>query len=219
MLRPRDYDRLFVAGATFRDDAWHCTVQLDHGRLSLPSGRVAASEPGFPTKAFTQTVPPGRYPIVLAVVEYRRSADGEVVVERVAAARLVIRDEPVDAWELALWPGQDVAALGENEFFGYPVDGGQGSFADADAVQALHKEEYNEWWQDFRMDVSDRPTSPTADGPDGEPILVGFTTGDGDGTYPTWIGRTHDGEVACFVTDFFLLPEDATFGDAPAPAR
>ncbi|GAA0317083.1 DUF4241 domain-containing protein [Actinoallomurus spadix] len=210
VLQPRDYDRFFVAGTVFHDGGRHCTIQLDRGRLSLSSGRVAASEPGFPIEAFTQTVSPGRYPVVLAVVEFRDTADGDVVDERVAAARVVIRDEPVASWELALWPGRDATDLvGEDRYYGYPVDGGLASFADADAVQALQEEPDFEWWEELRLDVSDRPTSPTeAEGPDGEPVLVAFTSGFGDGIYPTWVGRTPDGEVACFVTDFFVVPEE-----------
>lgn len=210
MLQPRDYDRFFVSGTVFHDGGRHCTIQLDRGRLSLLSGRVAASESGASTEAFVQTVPPGRYSVVLAVVEFRDTADGDIVDERVAAARLVIRDEPVAAWELATWGRGDVADLGEDGYFGYAIDGGQGSFADAEGLRALHEQADDEWWQDFRMDVSDRPTSPTeVEGPDGEPVLVGFTSGHGDdGIYPTWVGRTHDGEVACFVTDFFAVPEE-----------
>ena len=34
---------------------------------------------------------------------------------------------------------------------------------------------------------------------------VMFRTGDGDGTYPTWIGHTAAGELACFVIDFMFL--------------
>jgi hypothetical protein len=37
---------------------------------------------------------------------------------------------------------------------------------------------------------------------------VVFSSGGGDGYYPTWVGRTADGEVACFLTDFFVLEDD-----------
>lgn len=34
---------------------------------------------------------------------------------------------------------------------------------------------------------------------------VVFTTGDGDGRYPTWIGHNAAGDITCFVTEFFVL--------------
>ena len=37
--------------------------------------------------------------------------------------------------------------------------------------------------------------------------LVAFTSGWGDGFYPTWIGRSASGEVTCFLTDFFVAPD------------
>ncbi|MEV0704104.1 DUF4241 domain-containing protein [Saccharopolyspora sp. NPDC050389] len=218
-LQPSDYDQLFVPGAAFpTSDGESRTVRLDSGWLSLPTGRVVAAEPGFlgladEDCAFTQTVPPGKYPVGLAVVKYRDSEGAGVIDERVAAARLVIRDEPVVAWELAVVKGQDVAELDEAEFFGYAVDGGTGCFTDAGIIQSVLEDD-PEWAIDVGMDVGDRPTAVNeAEGPDGEPILVAFSTGYGDGHYPTWIGRTAGGDVACFLTDFFLLDdEDAEAG-------
>ena len=35
--------------------------------------------------------------------------------------------------------------------------------------------------------------------------LVAYHSGWGDGSYPVWIGRTADGEVACFVADMLVL--------------
>ncbi|WP_244375395.1 DUF4241 domain-containing protein [Streptomyces ficellus] len=39
-----------------------------------------------------------------------------------------------------------------------------------------------------------------------EPNLIAFRAGQGDGTYPVWIGRTDDGQVGCVVVDFQLHP-------------
>jgi hypothetical protein len=207
-LEPFDFDRLFASGADHTaPDGQYLTVQVDEGWLVLPTGRVIAVEPGISGITFTQTVPPGRYPVLLSVAEYRASStpDSEIIDERVAAARLVIRGEAVATWEPAVTAGQDVDDLGDGEFYGYGVDGGTGCFTDARSYQDLLDDDEVEWG-DLLMDVDDRPTSPTAlTGPDDEPLLVAFTTGCGDGSYPTWVGRTANGDIACFLTEFFLI--------------
>jgi len=213
-MQPADFDLLFAEGAQHSvPGGWHLTVFEAHGWLHLPTGRVIALEPGFPApEPFAQTAPPGRYRVVLHVAEFRRGTDpdGDPTDERVAAARLVIRDEPVAAWEMALSARQSIDKLGEDQFFGYPVDGGLGCFADPASYQDLVDEERETGrLVDLRMDVGDRPTSVTqlgrSDEDDDEPILVAYTSGGGDGRYPTWVGRTADGDVACFLTDFFLI--------------
>ncbi|MEU9407511.1 DUF4241 domain-containing protein [Streptomyces sp. NPDC048281] len=211
-IEPRDFDTLYAAGTRYAEpgNGYRILLQEDRGWLSLPTGRVVAAEPavlGADTDryAFAQTVPPGRYPVVLTIAEYRQSPapDADVVDERVAAARLVIRDEPVTGWEMALPPGRHAEALGDDEFYGYPVDGGTGCFVDPGSTPLLDDDEE---MRDLSMDIADRPTSVTVlEGPDGEPILAAFTTGWGDGSYPTWVGRSASGEIACFLTDFGIL--------------
>jgi hypothetical protein len=46
-----------------------------------------------------------------------------------------------------------------------------------------------------------------------------FSTGRGDGTYPTWIGRNDNGDITCFLTDFQVLTDEddqEISGDADA---
>jgi hypothetical protein len=143
-------------------------------------------------------------------------ADGGHRDTRVAAARLEIRDEPVATWELALLPGEDTEDLDDGELFGYPVDGGTGCFVDAQTFQAAGEEE------DFAVQVAasiwHRPQAPVGSVPQRAPItmsvgndehaVVVFDTGWGDGNYSTWIGRTADGDVACFLTDFQVLADE-----------
>jgi hypothetical protein len=225
-LQPPDFDHWFAAAGGMDGDGDHFTVELDAHSLELPSGRVVASEPGPPAaESFAQTVAPGRYPVVLLVVQYRSSdePDADIVDERVGAVRLVIRDEPVVAWDPAILAGQSADDLADGEYFGYPVDGGTGCFADEENLERLYED--TEAVLDLSRDVADRPTSPTVltaseladfddEGEEDEdsPLLVAFTTGEGDGRYPTWIGRTADGDVACFVSDFFLLHDAQSIG-------
>ncbi|MCX4428625.1 DUF4241 domain-containing protein [Streptomyces mirabilis] len=214
-----DFAQLFAPGTSrlLPDADGSLVVRVLTGvPLSLPSGRVIAMEPlgcgaGDPAEmAFTQQVRPGTYPVVLVTVDLI-GTDGGHQDSRVAAARLEIRDEPVDTWELALQPRQDTDQLADDELFGYPVDGGTGCFVDAQTFQAAGEEE------DFTGQVAEsiwgRPQPPAGTAPDCAPVtmsvgdnehaLVMFNTGRGDGSYPTWIGRTADGAIACFLTEPF----------------
>jgi hypothetical protein len=208
-----DFDRLFASGARLTLPGGDvATIRLwQESSLWLPSGRVVAGEPfsfGAEDSGFVQRVPPGRYPLVLVIAvvgarSYLRAY------ETIAAARLVIRDEPVVSWEMAVLEGQDVAELGDDEFFGYPVDGGTGGFVDAASIAPLCGDED---YHDRLMAVLELGETEFAAGTlsddEGRPFLAVFSSGGGDGYYPTWVGRTAGGEVACFLTDFLVLKDD-----------
>jgi hypothetical protein len=214
-LSAPDFERLLVPGARYTSSyGMDFTIRLrSEASLSLPSGRVIAGEPFMYgasdyTDGFVQRVPPGRYPVVLAIADFEA---GEHIVPTVAAARLVIREEPVVSWEMALYEGQDPAELGDDEFFGYPVDGGTGGFIDVESIPVLTADfdEYLENLMDLLADrTDDDARMVTMTGENSEPLLVAFSSGDGDGHYPTWIGRTADGEIASVLTDFFILPDE-----------
>jgi hypothetical protein len=217
---------LFTPGASHpHDDGSSLSVRVLPGvPLSLPSGRVVAIDPfyyasGDPAQlAFTEQVPPGTYQVALAAVDVI-GRNGRAQDTRMAAARLQIRDEPVVDWELALQPGQDaqdLAGHGAGRPYGFGVDTGTGCFLDAQTFRAIGDEqEWAErvvgamWGLDpqappdaMREPVDDPIVMPV--GEDSHAVIV-FSTGWGDGTYATWIGRTAAGDVACFLTDFGLF--------------
>ena len=80
----------------------------------FPTGRLIAGDPTgveFPEDyaPYVQEIPPGRYPLHI-VVARRDGEEGEPEGSRgarVCAAVLMLRDEPVAGWEMALLPGQD----------------------------------------------------------------------------------------------------------------
>jgi hypothetical protein len=220
-LKPPDFDQWFAASAGVDPDGTRFALHQDTGLLWLPSGRLVATQPrGVPDPgqyAFIQTVSPGRYSVGLLIEEYPvRPGPGAAApgpaVEYVAAARLVIRDEPAAAWEMALRPGQDASDLNEDSFFGFPVDGGTACFTDAQTMLTLDALEIPDtdgesWFEVLSMDVSDSGASLvtlTDPGQDEAPVVAGFRTGSGDGSYPTWVGRTAQGDITCFATDFML---------------
>ncbi|MFE5189618.1 DUF4241 domain-containing protein [Streptomyces sp. NPDC056628] len=218
-MSPRDYTWLFTPGSTFSHPSGTTGVihVADGGELDLPTGRVVACDPFVylgtgDIEPFTVTVAPGRYRVEAAVATL--TSPGEAPSDdphrRVAAARLVIRDEPTVTWELALQPGQDPADLGDEEFYGYGVDAGTGCFYDASAEEGFPEAQEDEGplWDAFEgSDWSGGPHLITSPGTGH--TLAAFTSGWGDGAYPTWTGRGADGEVTCFVTDFFVAPDEA----------
>lgn len=208
---------LFAPGTSFSyEDGLTGTLSVaDVGELALPTGRVVACDPfvylgSGDVEPFTTEVAPGRYPVQAAVATlvHPGAAPGPRPHTRVAAVRLAVRDTAAVSWELALLPGQDPAELGEDEFFGYGVDAGTGCFYDASADGAFPGTEDEEGavWAAMER-VGDGPGVFMAEGEDGH-NLAGFTSGWGDGAYPTWIGRDAEGAVTCFVTDFLVVPAD-----------
>jgi hypothetical protein len=170
----------------------------DRAWLSLPTGRVVAADPitfgfGDPPLPFAQTVLPGRYPVDL-LIEHGC----------VAAARLIIRDEPATSWEPTVPDGR-VPGEHDRDNAGYEVESGIGCFTDDESLRRLCADDSGEWQQDLMLDVADRPTGATAlvrSDLDDEQVLIAFRTGEGDGAYTTWAGRNANGDITCFVTEF-----------------
>jgi hypothetical protein len=190
------------------------TVRITPGAdLRLPTGRLVAGEPwaGFGGEAekyaFVQQVPPGFYPVQLIMADFYdpENPQGNTNFSVVAAARLTVRDTPVAVWRMALQPGQDDAVLAEDEFFGYPVDGGTGSFGSPEIFNTLsEKDEPEEIFDHFTDIIESHDMGVYVDEVTGNNLVM-FPSGDGDGRYGTWVGYTADDEVASFVTDFMTL--------------
>ena len=212
---PDYFERLFAPGTPrmlSRSDVATVRLRQDTS-LWLPSGRVVAGEPFWfddSESAFVQQVPPGEYPLALVIAMFAKGSYLPAH-ETIAAARLVIRDEPVVSWEMAVCEGQDVSELGGDEFFGYPVGGGVGGFVDAANIAPLcddHDDYFDRLSVSLKVQETDSTAPSTLTDDEDRPLLVAFSSGNGDGDYPTWVGRTADGEVACFLTDFFILTHD-----------
>jgi hypothetical protein len=75
---------------------WTRTV----GDLIAPTGRIVASDPFecADAPAFAREVPPGRYPVLVALAQFARSGG-----ERIVAAMLRLRDAAPVRWEPAQW--------------------------------------------------------------------------------------------------------------------
>jgi len=182
-------------------------VQHDAGLLQMPSGRLVCCDPLVATRfaePFSLPVPVGGHPIVLTIAKTQDDA-------RVAFARVQLRDTRPVEWDLMTLDGQDQSQLGPDEIFGYGVDAGTGCFGDAVAIRELDelmgaddhygqrligemgKTHTHTWsWINWRL-------------PSGVNV-VAFSSGYGDGLYASFAGLDSEGELACIVTDFQVLP-------------
>lgn len=178
------------------------------GEVVLPTGRIVACDPFIVSgdeEPFTRGVAPGRYPVLVNVAAFEDQ-------ERVAYAILRFADRPPVRWEMALLPEQEVGTLGEGEFFGYGVDAGTGCFMDEAVAPVLGERatEENEYNGDFIEEMEKTYVHTWAWGsfvldPATGANVVAFSSGWGDGSYPSFWGFDESGAVACLVTDFGIF--------------
>jgi uncharacterized protein DUF4241 len=138
--------RAFEPGAEARDRQggevtfWTRSV----GDLIAPTGLIVACDPfeSADASAFAREVPPGQYPVLIAVAQF--AGDGD---ERIAGAILQLRDAAPVRWEPAEWVRDADSANSETGKVGVPdsasladaygVDSGFGAFMDEAAIEAL----------------------------------------------------------------------------------
>lgn len=215
-----DLDALLTVGARFeRGDITYAVEVHQLDDVVLPTGKVIACDPlvfADGASPFTVSVAPGTYALRAWVALLLRGED--VLQRRVVALQLVVRNAPAARWEMALIDGDDLSALAGDGFFGYPVDAGTGTLADMVAVRAIATWDYDrveEHYIPAQVPVEPVPgvAAAVTDEATGANVVV-VTTGWGDGQYPTFIGYTGEQQVACFVTDFMVVPPDGA-GDSP----
>ena len=115
---------------------------------------------------------------------------------------------------MALIEGQKIESLNEGEVFGYPVDSGTGCFIDESTIPflsdftsdqenvdsliyAMQENYVDTWnWLDFCLDSTTGAN------------VITFSSGLGDGVYPSFFGYDEDGVVSELITDFWVFDED-----------
>ncbi|SCG58965.1 DUF4241 domain-containing protein [Micromonospora humi] len=210
-----DFARLLTPGARFVDGtSEHVLEAYPAGEVVLPTGHLVGCDPLVCPESdpYTVSVAPGRYPARAWVSSVRH--DGGGTDRRVAALEVVVRDEPVAQWEMAVVDGQDVGALGPDDFFGYGVDAGTGTLADRDALAVVEGWDHDRIEEVFLAEDGEPGRGPVpglvdvvVDEATGANVLTVWS-GWGDGCYGTWVGRGADGRVARFVTDFMVVPAE-----------
>lgn len=189
---------IFTDGATIETANGVFRIAVEElGELNLPSGRLYACDPfvGLDLKsatAYSTSVPTGAYPVQVSRVR-RDGAPGSWMV----AAKLLIWDEPAFTWEV------------DDKCPGYGVDAGAGCFIDLESVPAFERLHESGAGSPVRAAfhgaAGDAVAAILTDTTSGQTMAV-FSSGLGDGYYPTWIGRGVSGEAVCFVTQF-MNPE------------
>lgn len=211
---------VFQAGYKISDSTEEDVViftPYDVGDLILTSGKLIAADAlvRMAEVPFDFNLKPGRYPVTLSIANYisRKS-------ERVAYAMLSLSEKTPIRWEKATYLHEegDSISPSEYEFYGYSVDSGTGSFMDAEVEQILLDTEFVEpkedaWWYrlDELLDQSSRRTWSWANmciDEKSQANIIAFSSGLGDGTYPSYFGYDEKNEVSKIVTDFLLFDSE-----------
>jgi hypothetical protein len=178
--------------------------------LALPSGRVVAADAfmvGPDALPFTRTLAPGVHPVLLLRADF---GDGT---RSVAAAMVRAGSGDPVRWELALVPGQDAALLGPDQVFGYGTDSGTGSFTSAEAAASLTRARAEGFTKRLldALGTTAETYRDTADvAVEGSGLnVVAFSSGWGDGAYPSWVGVSPDGTAVELLTSCEILEPNA----------
>ncbi len=171
--------------------------------LHIPTGRICAADPMLlsGTLPFAQTVPPGRYALILAAAHVE-------VHRRIALAILRFSEDPVVRWEVASTSRQTPGSgLAVRE--GYGVDTATGCFCDEAIVQLLDAAEdiEGEFFERLSAEMSESWKSGrawlSAESPSGS--LAAFSSGSGDGFFTSYFGFDRDDAPAALVTNFEIV--------------
>jgi len=206
-----DYPSLFTAFQEARDliqgDEISALEYYNLGNLVITSGKILACDPYYCAEAepfITDLVPPGEYPVIVSVAHIKND-------QRVALAAIFIGDALPLNWKIATPSGID---LTKRKRYTYCVDSGIGCFMDADAVNAfaLICEDYDIDTDPLLAEMSRHYTHTwgwanlclnQATGTN----IIAFSSGWGDGGYPSYFGYDENENIICLVTEFGVLDE------------
>jgi hypothetical protein len=180
------------------------------GHLLLPTGRLAACDPlsySAEANVFDSEFPSGHHPVVLSVADFGDD-------QRVAFATITFGHGAVTYWDHLGWEGEDASSLQPGEVFGYGVDSGTGAFFDASGRRLLQQlKTADDTFSDSigaALEKTYQSTWSWASIPLGTANLLCFSTGWGDGFYPSYCGYDEHGQMITIVSDLaaFDLPHE-----------
>ena len=208
--------------------------KIDMGELYLESGEIVAADPFvlFEIDSFKVTVPRGSYNVSIFIAEmapislpeppepkglkkfFNKKKEKTVPVDaapdkRVALACLKFSDKKAISWEMAMTGKEKFSDnMKDDSFFGYGVDSGTGGFMDkiiADKLSSyddLYSEVSDEMDKTYEHTYSYILTNITKCGKND---FAAFSSGWGDGAYPSYFGFDEDGKPCVLVTDFMII--------------
>lgn len=188
-------------------------TQKSLGKLFLPTGKIVANDPLclYENEPFEKCVPIGNYEVILYIHHINNDC-------RVAFSEIRFSENNPVSFEIALTKQQTMETLtqplNDGEYFGYGVDSGTGSFMDkatCDMLNDLDGHTDNCFFTKLEdmMDKSYIDTYSTANCtlPNSNNNIVVFSTGYGDGSYPSFWGYDEKGILCSLITDFFTIDE------------
>jgi hypothetical protein len=177
------------------------------GKVILETGKVVACDPvmTYEQEPFTTQFPTGLFPVQLAIAKVNGNEN-----ELVGFSRILFSEEPVVKWEFAFKKGQEPISIFGDSMYYYPVDGGLGQFMDVSSFNRLTKLDKHTQSQVLyhlfaELDKHTRRSWQFANTNEKDINIVAFTSGFGDGRYPTYIGYDKSGQPCRLLTDFGLV--------------
>ena len=201
MKNIKDYEIQFELEDEMNDQE---LVEIHIGDVNLPTGKIIVADPFFTVeqRPFARTVEPDKYPVFIYMSEI------DSMHHRIAYAKIKFRPETATRWILALTEditAEEIQELGEEEFYGFPVESGLACFLDEKTngeliakIEALQEKEPESNYYDAVLSDDHHPDKDSDDN------AIMFASGWGDGYYPAYWGLNENGDIIELVIDFLI---------------
>ncbi|NDJ00106.1 DUF4241 domain-containing protein [Flavobacterium sp. LaA7.5] len=220
MKNIKDYEIQFELNDEMNDQE---LIEIHIGDVNLPTGKIIVADPFFTVeqRPFAHTVEPDKYPVFIYVSEI------DALHHRIAYAKIKFRPETAAKWILALTDditAEEIKELGEDEFYGFPVESGLACFLDeetnkeliakidelqekdpeANYYDAVLADEFSEYSGKNKFSRALGDWNDHRPNKDSDNNAIMFSSGWGDGYYPAYWGLNENGDIVELVIDFLI---------------
>lgn len=209
---PTDLESYF----TLEEIAGEKMEVMEIGNVSLPSGKVVVRDPlvflNSKQKPYFIETPKGNFPGTISVVKSEEWGD------RYTAVKVRFTDEKPVLYQEALIGNENLDGVKEDDFFGFHVDAGLGSIADAEALPEFDKfiadlnvdNIYDDYFGElFTQSYKENPNNQRDAGdwinwtiPNTNYHIPMFASGFGDGSYPVYFAYDANGGICGLYIQF-----------------